>query len=127
MHRLLRREGSVLLVEDEEPLRQAASKMLHKRGFFVIEAADGSTALDAVRAQDIAIDILFLDVTLPGISSRVVLEEAKRLRPQVKVVVTSAYSKEMAAESLQTTIKHFLRKPYRLDDLVGFIQTNFPQ
>jgi two-component system, cell cycle sensor histidine kinase and response regulator CckA len=116
--------ATILIVEDEDPLRQAASKILQKDGFSVIEAADGSTALDAIRALGNPIDVLFLDVTLPGIPGRVVLEEASRLRPQMRVVVTSAYSEEMAAASLQTTIKRFIRKPYRLNDLVGFFQPN---
>jgi CheY-like chemotaxis protein len=114
--------ATVLLVEDEDPLRQAASKMLQRRGFSVIEARDGSAALDAIRALDNPIDVLLLDVTLPGIPGRVVLEEARRLKPQMRIVVTSAYSEEMAARSLQTTIEHFIRKPYGLNDLVGLIQ-----
>jgi len=96
--------------------------MLRQGGFSVIEAADGSTALDAIRAQDNPIDILFLDVTLPGVPGRVVLEEARHLRPQMRVVVTSAYSEDTVAASLQTTIERFIRKRYRLNDVVGLFQ-----
>ena len=115
--------ATVLIAEDEDLLRQAASKMLRKKGFSVIEARDGSAAMEAIRAKDKPIDVLFLDVTLPGTPGREVLKEARRLRPEMKLVVTSAYSEEMAAASLHTTIERFIRKPYRLNDLAGLIQT----
>jgi PAS domain S-box-containing protein len=119
--------ATILLVEDEDPLRQAGSKMLRKQGFTVIEARDGSAALGVIRAQENFIDVLLLDVTLPGVPGREVLEEARRLRPEMSVVITSAYTEEMAASSLQTTIERFLRKPYRNDDLVDLICQMLPQ
>jgi PAS domain S-box-containing protein len=115
---------TVLIVEDEDPLRGAVSKMLDRHGFSVIEARDGSAALDAIREQNNPIHVLFLDITLPGASGREVLQEARRLRPAMRVIVTSAYTQEMAGASLQSTIEHFIRKPYRLDDLVRLIRPN---
>jgi len=114
--------ATVLIVEDEDLLRQAVSKMLRKHGFSVVEARDGSAALDAIRGQNNPIHVLFLDTTLPGASSTEVLQEARRMRPEMKVVVTSAYPKEMAGAVLQGTIEHFIRKPYRLDDLMQLIR-----
>ena len=54
--------------------------------------------------------------------SREVFEQAKRLRPEMKVIVTSAYGKEMAATSLAGTPEHFIGKPYQLGDLMDFVQ-----
>jgi len=54
------------VVEDEHVLRLAVSKALRKEGFSVIEAGDGSTAMDLIRAHPERIDLLLLDVTLPG-------------------------------------------------------------
>jgi len=118
-----RRVITVLIVEDEEPLRKAVSKILGKRGLAVLEAADGGTALEAIRCQGNRIDVVVLDITLPGASSRQVFEEGLRLRPEVPVIVTSAYSAEVAAVSLQTPVRHFLRKPYRVADLERLVQT----
>jgi hypothetical protein len=75
------RTGTVLLVEDEDVLRIAISKMLQKKGFGVLEAIDGSSALELVRAAHHEIDVMLSDITLPGISSREVFEQAQRLRP----------------------------------------------
>ena len=96
--------------------------MLHKIGLSVFEAVDGSAALDLIGAHKDEIDILFLDITLPGASSRQVFEEAKRVRPDLKVIATSAYSEEMAATTLAGKADLFLRKPYRLGDLVDSIR-----
>jgi len=115
-------QGTILFVEDEDPLRLPVSKMLHKMGFNVLEAADGSAALQMIRCTQKDIDILLLDITLPGASSREVFEQAKRLRPEMKVIVTSAYSEEMAAASLAEAVEYFMRKPYGLGDLMNMIQ-----
>ncbi len=111
-------QGTILVAEDEDLLRQGVSKILRKMGFSVIEASDGSAALDQLRSKEDEINLLFLDITLPGASSREVFEEAKRLRPDMAVVVTSAYSQEMAASTLNAKVEHFIRKPFRLSDVV---------
>jgi len=116
------RKATILVVEDENLLRLATSKMLQKNGFSVIEASDGSTALDLIRAHKDDIDVLLLDITLPGASSREVLEEAKRQKPDMTVIVTSAYNEGMAATSLAGSVERFIRKPYRLADLMDMIR-----
>jgi len=112
---------TVLLVEDEDPLRQAVSKMLRKTGMTVIEAANGSAAIDAIRAEQ-EIDVLILDITIPGASSRDVFAEAKLLRPETRMIVLSAYPKDVAVASLQAPVEHFLRKPYPVSELVELIR-----
>ncbi len=113
---------TILVVDDEDILRQGVSKLLRKKGFSVLEAGDGSAALDVFRARKNEIDVLLLDITLPGASSREVYEEVKRLRPDLSVIVTSAKSEEMAAASLGTGIERFLRKPFGLEDLIEMIR-----
>jgi PAS domain S-box-containing protein len=110
---------AVLVVEDEDPLRQAVMRMLRKVGFSVVGAADGAAAIDLLRANPNNIDLIFLDVTIPGASSHDVLAEAAQTRPGIRVVLTSAYSQEMLTPSMSgPQICEFIRKPYRLGDLV---------
>ena len=114
---------TILVVEDEETLRRAVSIGLRKLGFSAIEASDGSVALDLLRAHKNEIDVLLLDVTLPGASSREVFEEALRIRPNLKVIITSAYDEEMVdAYYSGLRVTHFIRKPFRLDDLVRLFE-----
>ena len=119
---LAARGKTVLIVEDEDLLRQGVSKMLRKKGLSVLEASDGYTALDLIRTQKDDMDLLLMDITIPGASSREVYEEAERLRPDLPVIVTSANSEEIAAASLAAGIQHFLRKPYRFGDLIVLIR-----
>jgi DNA-binding NtrC family response regulator len=59
-------------------------------------------------------------MTVPGTSSREVLQQAKRLRPDMKLIVTSAFGEDVAEETLGR-VEHFIRKPYRIDDLLDLI------
>jgi nitrogen-specific signal transduction histidine kinase len=112
---------TVLVVEDEDLLRRAVAKMLSSRGFAVIEAGEGSEALEAIQTRHSQIDVLFLDITIPGTPSRDVFETARRLKPDMRVIVTSAYDSGFAAASLHGSFEYFLRKPYRITDLVDLI------
>jgi signal transduction histidine kinase/CheY-like chemotaxis protein len=113
--------ATILFVEDEDLIRHAASKMLRKKGFSVIEASDGTAALHLMQAHKEDIHLVLLDVTLPGASSREVIEEIKRLRPDLPVIVTSANNEETATAALGGRVDRFIRKPFGLDQLIGLI------
>ncbi len=113
------REFIVLVVEDEDALRRPVVGMLRKKGFIVMEAADGAAAIDLLRAHGDRIDVVLLDMTVPGASSRELVAEAARARPDMKVILTSAYSQEMLTPPMSAAQIHgFIRKPYQLGDLV---------
>jgi PAS domain S-box-containing protein len=115
--------GTVLVVEDEEVLRLAVSKALRKRGFSVMEARDGTVAMDLMRTHQDDIDVILLDVTLPGTSSREVFEEARRMRANPKVVLSSAYDRRTVEASFSgLPITQFIRKPFGLDELEGTLR-----
>ena len=121
--RIPRAAGTVLLVEDEEVLRLAVSKVLRKNGFSVIEANDGSAAIDLICRQSDDIDVILLDVTLPGCSSREVIQESQRIRPDVKIILTSAYGRDMVVSSLEAPqVRGFIRKPFQLAELVQLLR-----
>jgi PAS domain S-box-containing protein len=112
-------DATVLLVEDEALLRQAVRKMLRKGGFKVLEAADGFSAINLLRANGDTIDVMLLDMSIPGASSPLVLAEAAKVRPDIRVILTSAYSQEMIADAMNAPqISGFIRKPFQLGDLV---------
>jgi DNA-binding NtrC family response regulator len=110
-------------VEDEEVLRRAVSKALRIKGFSVMEAQDGSVAMEQMRNHKNDIDVILLDVTLPGTSSKEVFEEAQRMRANIKVVLTSAYDrKTVDALFPGLQITQFIRKPFQLDELIGTLR-----
>jgi two-component system cell cycle sensor histidine kinase/response regulator CckA len=115
--------GTILVVEDEEFLRLAVSKALRQRGFSVMAVSDGSAAIDLLHAHKDDIDVILLDVTLPGRSSREVVEEAHRVRADLTIILTSAYGKETVDTSFTgLQVDRFIRKPFHLDDLMAFLQ-----
>src|SRR6516165_11196055 len=89
-------KATVLIVEDEHLLRLAVAKMLGKAGFGVLEANNGSDAIELLRAKGRAIDVLLLDLTLPGAPSHEVLAQAVQAGPNMKVILTSAYNEDLA-------------------------------
>jgi DNA-binding NtrC family response regulator len=112
-------DAAVLVVEDEDCLRKAVAKMLRKNGFEVFEAADGSSAIDLLRANRRKIDVVLLDMTIPRGSSQMVVTEAAKNRPDIRVILTSAYSREMIASAVSSPqICTFIRKPYQFGDLM---------
>ena len=117
------RNASVLVVEDEHALREAIAKVLRKTGITVLEASDGWSAVEIIRDADRDVEVILLDLTIPGNSSENVLAEAERLRPTSKVLLTSAYGEQHAGEKLTgPQVRGFLRKPFGLRDLVESIR-----
>ena len=112
-------EFTVLVVEDEDYLRQAVVRMLRKAGFTVFEVPNGTAAIDLLHAEGSRIDVILLDMTIPGASSHEVVAEAAQVRPDVRVILTSAYSQEMLTPPMSAAqIQGFIRKPYQLGDLI---------
>jgi PAS domain S-box-containing protein len=114
--------AAILVVEDETNLRQPVVKLLRKAGFEVFEAADGTSAIDLFREHGRGIDAILLDMTLPGASAREIVAEVAKLKPDIRVILTSAYSQEMIEGSVSAPqIRGFIRKPFRLGELLKII------
>ena len=112
-------DATILVVEDEDTLRQAVAKMLRQRGFKVFEVRDGFSAIRLLRAKPRRIHLILLDLTIPGASSREVVVEAAQVWPNIKVILTSAYGEEMINNARSAPqIRGFIRKPFQMDDLV---------
>jgi nitrogen-specific signal transduction histidine kinase/CheY-like chemotaxis protein len=117
--------AAILVVEDEADLRGAVVKMLRKSGFEVLEAADGSSAIDLIREHGRRIDGILLDMTLPGPGGRAIVAEAATLKPEIRVILTSAYSPDMFQGSMTAPqICGFIRKPFSLLHLSKIIQSS---
>ena len=117
---------TVLIIEDEKILRESVATMLRNRNFTVIEAEDGNAGVDLFVAARQKIDVVLLDITLPGKTGRTVLEELQRIESDVKVIVTSAYG----LEHVQTLLgglrtSGYLQKPYRFDQVDIVLQECF--
>jgi CheY-like chemotaxis protein len=98
----------VLLVEDNDQVREFAESLLADLDYRVVSAASAETALEALAANEV--DLLFTDVMMPGMSGVELAERARALRPDLPVLLASGYSGEMAEGACRSF--ETLAKPY---------------
>jgi CheY-like chemotaxis protein len=111
---------TILVVEDDEAVLDTAVESLGDLGYRILVAHNGAEALDIIRSGE-PIDILFSDIVMPGgINGAELAVEARRLRPSVKVLLTSGYSGAvLAREHGLPSDMPVLGKPYRRDELAA--------
>ena len=110
------RRGKVLVVEDVALIRMTTIDMVEQIGFATAEAGDGAEAL-AILQQDDDIEILLTDLGLPGMNGRQLVQEARRLKPELKVIIASGYSTEKEAGGAPKDNIAFLTKPFDMQQL----------
>jgi two-component system cell cycle sensor histidine kinase/response regulator CckA len=104
---------TVLLVEDEELVRQLTREILRRTGYRVLEACDGVDALGIVREHPGRIHLLLTDVVMPRMSGHELVELARPLRPDMRILYVSGYSEEAIARQGQLTEGiELLAKPF---------------
>jgi DNA-binding response OmpR family regulator len=118
----------VLLVEDDEDLRELATQMLEMRGFSVLAARDPVGALMTCRVHDGTIDVLLTDLGLPGVSGGELSRSAAAVRPGMKVVYVSGVPEDIAVKrGMIKAGSPFITKPYTADVLAGTIRSVLAQ
>ena len=116
--------ATILVVEDDDALRVALAQILRRRGFETLDTANGADAINLLRANSIKIDMMLLDMTIPGPSSREVAAVAAEARPGLKVVLTSAYDEKLVRTTVGATQAcGFVRKPFQVDELVHTLRS----
>jgi CheY-like chemotaxis protein len=109
--------STILVVDDEEIVRNSLKRALTRFGYRVLEAGDGPSALVEMQAADPPVDLVILDLVLPG-GGAGVFELLKAVRPEVRVLISSGYSPDAdAARGLVERVEGFLPKPYELSQL----------
>jgi two-component system, cell cycle sensor histidine kinase and response regulator CckA len=107
---------TVLLVEDEESVRQLVRETLEAKGYRVLEAENGEAALHAVASQSGPIHLLITDVVMPNMGGHELAERLLEERPTMKVIYLSGYTEEALVEG-KIDGKAFLQKPFTLQTL----------
>jgi two-component system cell cycle sensor histidine kinase/response regulator CckA len=109
---------SVLVVDDEAPLRQLLETSLSRKGYTVTTAVDGLEAIDFLGRGDRKFQVVLLDLNMPGATGVEVLKVLKATQPDAKVLILTGHlTPESRAQFEQLGQHHFVRKPYTLDAL----------
>ena len=115
---LVRGQGLILLVDDEDMVLEVGLQMLKKLGYEVIAAESGKIALDILKARHADIDLVILDMIMPEISGGETFDRIKQMAPESKVLLSSGYSIDgQAVEILRRGCDGFIQKPFGLTDL----------
>jgi signal transduction histidine kinase/DNA-binding NarL/FixJ family response regulator len=105
--------GTILLVDDEDLVRSVARLMLQRLGFEVLTANDGREAVDVFRARHADVAAVVLDMTMPNMDGNEALAELRKIRPNVRVLLTSGFTAEDVASDLtRNGTTSFLQKPF---------------
>jgi two-component system cell cycle sensor histidine kinase/response regulator CckA len=114
---------TILLVDDEEAIRGFAQQALMKYGYRVFTASTGEEALKRYSEKSNEIDLVVMDLGMPGMGGHKCLEELFELNPQVRVIIASGYSLNgQVKKSLEAGAKGYVGKPYRLTDLLNTVR-----
>jgi CheY-like chemotaxis protein len=103
---------TILLVEDDDGLRELARKILSKNGYEVLASAGGSDAERICRDHEGPIHLLLTDVVMPGISGKELAHKLADLRPEMLVLYMSGYADEMVTRQGVANGMHFIQKPF---------------
>jgi len=118
-----KKNPQILVVDDEVIIRDLLNDVLIDQKYDILLAKDGSEGLELYTKHQKSIDLVLLDIIMPGMSGKEVFEKIREMDSNAKVIITSGYSKQQITESLMASgANGFLPKPFNIDKLLGLIK-----
>ena len=115
-------KGTVLVVDDEEPVRNVASEILTYLGYSALTAASGDRAIELLQAGARP-DVVLLDLIMPGMSGFLALRAIRAIDPDLPVLICTGYADRAASETLVSEgADGFVNKPYHIETLSRALQ-----
>jgi DNA-binding NtrC family response regulator len=123
---MVEERGRVLVVDDEEGVRNLLQRILEGAGFNVVTAADGQETLETISEPNLEIGVLLLDIKMPGLSGIEVLQRVSIEHPLICVIMVSAMvDTTTAVEAMKLGAYDYVTKPFNPDDVVLAVQRGF--
>ena len=111
-------KGTIMLVDDELSLLQVGSEMLSALGYEVLPVDNGQDAIDTYTAQRENIDLVILDMIMPGMTGGETFIRLKKIDPNIKAILSSGYSlDDQGKKIMDSGFRGFLQKPFGMKDL----------
>jgi CheY-like chemotaxis protein len=115
---------TVLVIDDEDWVREAVQDILTTEGFYVYAAANGQSGLDLFRQNQTRIHLVFLDLSMPGLTGVETYQALRSCDPHIKIILTSGYDeRDVAAAFVDDPHTRFLQKPYDLTKLIQHLHS----
>ena len=112
------KKGVILLVDDEETILEVCATMLKRLGYQVLEAIDGQRAIDIFEKEKDAIDLVLLDMRMPGMNGATVYDRLIGMQPNVKVILFSGFfENKHIRKILENANVDLIQKPVRLKQM----------
>jgi two-component system, cell cycle sensor histidine kinase and response regulator CckA len=111
---------TVMVVDDEEMVREVLCHMIEDLGYVSTGASGGADALELAERQDVRIDAAIVDLTMPRMNGRAVVDGLRARRPSLPVILTSGYDRDRVAAA---DAAGFLRKPFRFETLEELLRS----
>jgi two-component system cell cycle sensor histidine kinase/response regulator CckA len=112
--------GTILVVDDDDGVRQMTTVLLDRAGFAVLSERDGAEAIETFRRNSKVISGVVLDSTMPGLSGTEVFDAIRKIDPEVPILLVSGYSLERSSEELlERGVTGFLAKPFGAKQLLN--------
>lgn len=106
------KQGTILVVEDEEQVRTLIVRLLEKKGYAVESAENGRLALEAARRDVDNISLVITDMIMPEMGGQALLEALRKERPAIPAICMTGYSREEMADSQKIPDAAFMEKPF---------------
>ena len=115
---MFRGTGTILLIDDEEMILDVGCEMLEELGYTVLSALSGQEALNIFEKNSAEIDLVIMDMIMPGMSGGETFDRLRNISQDIKVLLSSGYSLNgQATKILRRGCDGFIQKPFNLTDL----------
>jgi DNA-binding NtrC family response regulator len=119
-----KREFHILVVDDDEIVREAISSLLSEEGYTILSAKDGMDAITILRTEDM--DLVITDLRMPGADGNEVLKYAVKNDPNIVVVILTAYGTlDTALNSIKDGAYDYLTKPFKIQEIILLVEKVF--
>jgi len=115
--------ATVLLVEDDEPVRKAVRRLLTGRGYTVMATPGPREALEILRSQGASIQLLVTDVVMPEMDGRTLATQVRERHPHIRVLFMSGYTEHVAVKGAALGPgDHFIQKPFTFQQIIDAVK-----
>jgi DNA-binding response OmpR family regulator len=112
----VRRVSKILVVDDDEQMREDISEMLSREGYTVSHVGSGEEALEKIKKGDF--DVILTDLIMPGIDGMEVLRQSKKLKPAVRVIMITGFGTiENAVDAMKEGASDYISKPFKINPI----------